>query len=137
MYLLDTNIISTFLDRRRNSPVLTGRILSQPPENLFVSIITVAEMMRGELGAINRLRHKPNVVQVYAAFEALHRFQILAYTSEVEQIDRSMTLEQKRVSTQDCRIAATAIARGFTVITANTKDFQRIGNVMIEDWMRE
>jgi predicted nucleic acid-binding protein len=55
VYLLDTNIVSTFLDRRRNSQILTRRILSQPPENLFISVITIEEMMQGELGSINRL----------------------------------------------------------------------------------
>jgi tRNA(fMet)-specific endonuclease VapC len=138
VYLLDTNIVSTFLDQQRNSPLLTRRILKQAPETMFISIITVEEMMQGELGAINRLRHRPNIVTVYRAFEglfdALHRFQIVSYTNEIDQIYRSMTLAQKRVGTQDCRIAATAIASGFTVVTANTSDFYKIGNVTIEDW---
>ncbi len=94
--------------------------------------------MRGELGGIHRLRHKPNVVTVYRAFEglfeALQRFQVVSYTSEIEQIYQSMSLEQKRVGTQDCRIAATAIAHGFTVVTANTSDFYKIGGVAVEDW---
>jgi tRNA(fMet)-specific endonuclease VapC len=138
VYLLDTNIVSTFLDQQRNSPLLTRRILKQAPETMFISIITVEEMMQGELGAINRLRHRPNIVTVDRAFEglfdALHRFQIVSYTNEIDQIYRSMTLAQKRVGTQDCRIAATAIASGFTVVTANTSDFYKIGNVTIEDW---
>jgi hypothetical protein len=53
-------------------------------------------------------------VTVYRAFEglfeALHRFQVVSYTSEIEQIYQSMSWEQKRVGTQDCRIVATAIA---------------------------
>jgi tRNA(fMet)-specific endonuclease VapC len=138
VYLLDTNIVSTFLDQRRNSPLLTHRILKQAPETMFISIITVEEMMQGELGAINRLRHRPNIVTVYRAFEdlfdALHRFQVISYTDAIDQIYRSMSLVQKRVGTQDCRIAATAIAGGFTVVTANTSDFYKIGNVTIEDW---
>ncbi len=141
MYLLDTNIISTFLDQGRNSQFLTRRILNQPPQNLFISIITVEEMMRGELGGIHRLRHRPNVVKVYRAFEglfeALHRFQIVSYTTEIEQIYQSMSWEQKRVGTQDCRIAATAMSHGFTVVTANTSDFYKIGGVAVEDWTND
>jgi tRNA(fMet)-specific endonuclease VapC len=138
VYLLDTNIVSTFLDRRRNSQILTRRILSQPPENLFINIVTIEEMMQGELGSINRLRHKPRVVVAYQGFEALfsalNRFQIVSYTDEIDRTYRSMTLEQKRVGTQDCRIAATAIALGMTVVTANVTDFRKIGTVVIEDW---
>jgi tRNA(fMet)-specific endonuclease VapC len=138
VYLLDTNIVSTLLDQRRSNQFLVNTTLKQPSDRLFVSIITVEEMMRGELGGIHRLRHKPNVVTVYRAFEglfeALNRFQIASYTSEIEQIYQSMSWEQKRVGTQDCRIAATAMFHGFTVVTANTRDFDRIGNVTIENW---
>jgi tRNA(fMet)-specific endonuclease VapC len=138
VYLLDTNIVSTFLDRRRNSQILTRRILSQPPETLFISVTTIEEMMQGELGSINRLRHKPRVVMAYQGFEelfsALNQFQHISYTDEIDRIYRSMTLEQKRVGTQDCRIAATAIALGMTVVTANVSDFRKIGTVEIEDW---
>jgi tRNA(fMet)-specific endonuclease VapC len=138
VYLLDTNIISTALDQRRNTPLLEHRILSQSPDSIFISIITVEEMLRGELGGIHRLRHKPHVVTVYRAFEglfeALHRFQVVSYTSEIEQIYQSMSWEQKRVGTQDCRIAATAIALDYTVVTANKADFVKIGGVRLEDW---
>ena len=44
MYLLDTSVVSNFLDERRYYPQLTTRILSQPPEQIFISIITVAEL---------------------------------------------------------------------------------------------
>lgn len=40
MYLLDTSVVSNFLDERRYYPQLTARILSQPPEEIFISIIT-------------------------------------------------------------------------------------------------
>jgi tRNA(fMet)-specific endonuclease VapC len=138
VYLLDTNIVSTLLDQRRSNQFLAHTTLKQPSDRLFISIITVEEMMRGELGGIHRLRHRPNVVTVYRAFEglfeALHRFQIVSYTTEIEQIYQSMSWEQKRVGTQDCRIAATAMSHGFTVVTANTSDFYKIGGVAVEDW---
>ncbi len=39
-----------------------------------------------------------------------------------------------RLGTRDCRIAATAIVSGFTVITCNTRHFQPIPSVRVEDW---
>ena len=38
MYLLDTSVVSNFLDERRYYPQLTTRILNQPPEQIFISI---------------------------------------------------------------------------------------------------
>lgn len=52
MYLLDTSVVSNFLDERRYYPQLTARILSQPPEHIFISIITVEEILRGALASV-------------------------------------------------------------------------------------
>ncbi len=138
VYLLDTNIVSTFLDRQRNSPNLTKRILSEQPEHLFISLITIEEIMRGALGEVNRFRQKSSIINAYHEFgnlfDALHRFQILPYTDSAHQIYQAMTPEQKRVGTQDCRIAATAISLGYVVVTVNISDFYKIGGVIIEDW---
>jgi tRNA(fMet)-specific endonuclease VapC len=138
MYVLDTNIVSTLLDQRRNNLNLSRRILAEVSEHLFISVITVEEIISGGLSSVNRVRQTPAVVSKYQdfvwLFDALHRFQILPYTSTAYQIYRSMTMRQKRVGTQDCRIAATAIALGYTVVTANTSDFYKIGGVAVEDW---
>jgi tRNA(fMet)-specific endonuclease VapC len=126
------------LDKRRNNPKLTRRILSEPPERLFISLLTVEEIMRGALASINRFRQGTDVTRAYKEFgdlfAALHRFQILPYTDEAEQIYQAMNPNQKRVGTQDCRIAATALSLEFVVITANSADFQKIGMVAVEDW---
>ena len=138
MYILDT-IVSDYLDKRRgNFPLIENQILSKPPELIFVSIITVEEIIQGALNIIQKSKQKSSVVNGYRyfeeLFEALHRFQILPYTSEAEQIFQSLSPKVKRVGTQDCRIAATARSKGYIVVTANVSDFERIGIVSIEDW---
>ena len=141
MYLLDTSVVSNFLDRRRYYPQLTAQILSQPPENIFISIITVEEMLQGALASVQKAKRKSCVTIAYQYFEdlfsALHRFQILSYTSEAEAIYQSLPAKIKRIGTQDCRIAAIAHANEFTVITVNVNDFVRIDLVDVEDWTRQ
>ncbi len=39
-----------------------------------------------------------------------------------------------RVATMDLRIGSIALARGFTLLTRNTADFERIPGLRIEDW---
>jgi tRNA(fMet)-specific endonuclease VapC len=140
MYLLDTNIVSLLISERRNNLNLLQQVLAKEPEHLFVSVITVEEILSGSLSVVNRLRHAPTIVNKYQefheVFEALQPFQIVLYTAAADQVYRSMTAQQKRVGTQDCRIAATAIALDYTVITANTADFMKIGGVRLEDWTR-
>jgi tRNA(fMet)-specific endonuclease VapC len=138
VYLLDTNIVSNYLDKRRSFIQLTNQILATPPELIFISIITVEEIIQGALAAIQKLRQKSTVTNAYKyfeeLFEALHCFQILPYTDEAEQIYQSLSAKVKRIGTQDCRIAATACSREYILITANVADFERIGIVQIEDW---
>ena len=138
MYLLDTSIVSNFLDERRFYPQLTARILNQPPESIFISIITVEEILQGALASIQKAKRKPSVVAAYQYFEelfsALNKFQILDYTSEAELIYQSLPAKIKRIGTQDCRIAAIAKANKFTVVTVNVNDFVAIGLADVEDW---
>ena len=65
---------------------------------------------------------------------SLSTLQILPYTDEAEQLYQSWTAKQKRVGPNDCRIAASAILAGFTVITCNGKDFSTIPGVAWQDW---
>ena len=63
-------------------------------------------------------------------------FQRSEYTPEMEALYQSWLAAVKRVGTRDCRIAATAIVLGFTVITANLSDYQPIPNVQTDNWNR-
>ena len=138
MYLLDTSVVSNFLDERRYYPQLTSRILSKPPEQIFISIITVEEILQGALASVQKAKRKSSVIKAYQYFEdlfsAMHRFQILSYTLEAEKIYQSLPARIKRIGTQDCRIAAIARANEFTVITVNVNDFANISISEIEDW---
>ncbi|MEM7593301.1 MAG: type II toxin-antitoxin system VapC family toxin [Cyanobacteria bacterium P01_A01_bin.83] len=138
MYLLDTSVVSNFLDEKRYYPQLTARILSQPPEQIFISIITVEEILTGALASVQKAKRKSSVTKAYQYFEelfsAIHRFQILPYTSESEATYQSLPAKIKRIGTQDCRIAAIASAKSFTIITVNVNDFVSIGLTNVEDW---
>ena len=141
MYLLDTSIVSNFLDERRYFPQLTQRILSNQPEQLFISVITVEEILQGALAAIQKAKRKSSVTTAYQYFEqllaALCRFQILSYTVEAEHIYQSLPAKVKRIRTQDCRIAAIAGSKRYIVVTANVTDFKKIGIVDVEDWTQK
>ncbi len=140
MYLLDTSVVSNFLDERRYYPQLTAKILSQPPEQIFISIITVEEILQGALASVQKVKRKSSVTYAYQYFEdlfvALHHFQILSYTPEAESIYQLLPAKIKRIGTQDCRIAAIANANKLTIITVNVNDFVSIGIARVEDWTR-
>jgi tRNA(fMet)-specific endonuclease VapC len=140
MYLLDTSVVSNFLDELRYYPQLTARILSQRPERIFISIITVEEILQGALASVQKVKRKTSVTTAYQYFEnvfaALHQFQILPYTSEAENIYQSLPAKIKRIGTQDCRIAAISHTYKFTIVTINVNDFVSIDLADVEDWTR-
>jgi tRNA(fMet)-specific endonuclease VapC len=41
------------------------------------------------------------------------------------------------IGIEDALIGATALARGLTVVTANTRHFKRIPGLVVEDWTRD
>jgi tRNA(fMet)-specific endonuclease VapC len=52
--------------------------------------------------------------------------------SQFEAIRR----QRVRIGTMDLRIASIALARGFTVLTRNLVDFERVPGLAAEDWTR-
>ncbi len=115
--------------------------MNQPPDKIFISIITVEEILQGALASIQKVKRKSSVIQAYQYFEnlfaALHHFQILPYSTEAENIYQSLPAKIKRIGTQDCRIAAIAKVNEFTIVTINVQDFIRIGLTHVEDWTIE
>jgi tRNA(fMet)-specific endonuclease VapC len=141
LYLLDTDTVSNFLDRRRQNARLRERLLAEPVSELRVSIITVEEMLRGALDAVRDAQKKKRSVAAASAFlgtvfDDLHQFPLLPHTELAERLYQEMPPDVKRIGTNDCRIAAAATSLGCTLVTANTQHFQRIGVQHLEDWTR-
>jgi predicted nucleic acid-binding protein len=54
VYLLDTDSLSNLLDRRRHHPRLQARFLATPADQLWISIVSVEEILRGALDGIRQ-----------------------------------------------------------------------------------
>lgn len=131
MYLLDTNICIYLM--KNTYPLLTERLLSRNPSEMFVSSITVFEL---EYGAEKsnwgeRTRHK------LALF--LSPFHILPFTTEdgvtAGRLRGYLEKQGTPIGPYDVQIAAQALSRGITVITHNTGEFGRVPNLKLEDWV--
>jgi tRNA(fMet)-specific endonuclease VapC len=141
VYVLDTDTVSNFLDARRQNPMLRTQILGHRPEHLWISVVTVEELLRG---ALNRVRDAQTGRRSPAGahqlliglLNDLGRFRILPYTADAERIYQSMPSDVRRRGPNDCRIAASARAVGYAVVTANASHFAAIPGLNVEDWTR-
>ena len=138
MYILDTDVVTLFFHHRDQQPVLVSRILATPPERLWISVITAEEMIQGAFKLIRRDQRRGKGTGGYALLtkilQDIPSFQILPFGDQADLIYKAMPAAVRRLGSADCRIAASAIAHGYTVITRNTRDFGQIPNVKLEDW---
>lgn len=125
MYLLDTNVISELRRPRPHKAVLQW--LAQVPETqIFISAVTVGEIQAGI--EIVRERDEDKAEELGAWLD-----QILASYNPVP-MDAAAFRAWARLMHgkpkglyQDAMIAATALVRGWAVVTRNVRDFDQLG----------
>lgn len=129
-YMLDTNIVS-FIAKRCSS-ILLERIFSYSQSEFCISAITYAELQFG-------FKHNPQATKVRAITEQfLKHISILEWrieaANEYADIRSDLTRKGKLIGNMDMLIAAHARAENLILITNNTREFQRVENLKIEDW---
>ena len=131
-FLLDTNIVSEAV-KPQPSPELTAWLGAQPDEALHISTLTIAEIRRGILEKEPSRRRR----ELEAWFagpdgpQALFAGRALAFDAraalEWARIMAEGTSSGRPRSAMDMIVAATAVAHGLTVATANEKHFRDTG----------
>lgn len=133
-YLLDTNIASYYL--RRSSAGLEERVnrgLLQ--QTVALSVLTRAELRFGQAGMAADDRRRSLIDHF------LLQLPTLPWTHQAA--DRYGLLKDAHrrngtpVGELDTQIAAHALAEGLTLVTHNTRHFDQVPGLQIEDWMAE
>lgn len=131
MYLVDTNVIS---DARRKIPQALSWLQSVPPDEVFLSVVTLGEIARG---IAQKQRTDPRAAQVFerwlARLRTTHKARILPIT-DVIAIEWGRLAAERPRGDADGLIAATAIVHGLTVVTRNVRDFADTGVPCINPW---
>jgi len=129
-YLLDTNIVSDLV--RHPQGVISKRVAREGEENICTSIVVASEL---RFGAAKRGSERLSA-QLDAVLSALEVLPL------EEPADRCYALLRQHLEQQgtpvgpnDMLIAAHALALDLTVVTANIREFSRVPNLKVEDWM--
>lgn len=124
-YLLDTNVISETRKPRPDSSV-TDWLSTTPPEHMHLSVLTVGEIGRGIAKLLGRGDH-PQATRLQTWLDELvHEFSARIVPVTV-QVARRWGAQSVPTPTLDGLIGATAVVYGWTLVTRNAKDFDRIG----------
>lgn len=131
-YLLDTNICIYIIKRRPKKVIEHIRALSVG--EVAVSAITLAEL---EYGAAKSSRPEQNR-DALIAFTA--PFEILPFDDNASlhygEIRASLEISGQVIGAMDMLIAAHARSRSLTLVTNNSREFQRVHGLVIENWAR-
>jgi len=133
-YLLDTNIVSHFL--RGASPALNQRILDSAPEVLAISIISAGALRYG----LSRLPPSRGAAQLTHQLDALlTAVAVLALPPEAAQHYGTARSQLEAAGTpiggNDLWIAAHALSHDLTLVTNNTREFERVPGLKLENWV--
>jgi tRNA(fMet)-specific endonuclease VapC len=129
-FMLDTNIVSMLM-RAPEGP-LQRRIRSAGESSVCASIVTTAELHFG--AAL-----KPSAKGL-ANFEMILRgLQVMALEPPVDQIYGRLRAELHRtgrpIGPNDTWIAAHALTLDLTLVTANVREFSRVPDLRVENWL--
>lgn len=133
--ILDTDHFSLF---QRRDPRVGQRVAMIAPENLFITIISAEEQIRGRLNVIRRASSAENAVLAYQRLNQLltdlKNINILDFTPDAGRIYEALVQQKIRIGTRDLRIAAIVISVQGILITRNRRDFEKIPNLIWQDW---
>ncbi len=131
MYLLDTNICIYAI---KNKPIsVLERIKENSRFGIYISSLTIAEL---EYGIENSNRVEQNRVSL---IKFLSIFNILSFDDSdaipYGKLKAKLKKEGNIIGPIDMLLAAQALSKDLILVTNNTKEFERIENLKLENWV--
>lgn len=132
LYMLDTNIC-IYLIKRRSDELLKRMRVFRTGE-IAVSVVTVAELQCGVSKSENKERNQ-------AALQAfLLPLEIANFSLEETVVYGNVRADLERrgqpIGPLDTMIAAHALSLNVPLVTNNTREFERIRGLRVEDWTK-
>lgn len=131
MYLLDSNICIYIINGKPKEVV--QRIKEHHPPEIKLSAISIAELEYGVSKSENREINRQALIHFASAFD------IVSFSDDDAEVFGLIRadLEKKGqiIGPYDMQIAAQAISRNLILVTNNTKEYSRVKNLKIENWV--
>ena len=130
--LIDASIL---IEAERGRLELEPHVARHDDEEAFLSVITASELLHG----VHRAT-RPDVRAKRSAFVEgiLERFPLLSVDLACARAHAQIWAELRRSGTiigpHDLWLAATGVAHGLTMVTANVREFERVPGLTVEVW---
>ncbi len=131
-YMLDTNVCINVIKSR---PPHVGERFTAEATGLCISTVTLGELLYGAEKSARRAENRSTVERFIA------RLDVLPFDDDASDhfAEIRASLEQKGtpIGSYDLMIAGHARSRGLTLVTNNTREFNRVEGLRIEDWLTD
>ncbi|MBD2313320.1 type II toxin-antitoxin system VapC family toxin [Desertifilum sp. FACHB-1129] len=129
-YLLDTNVCIIYLKGRNLN--LKQRLEATPVQEIAICSIVKAELCFGAMKSANPERNFALQQKFLTQFVSLPFDDLAATTFGV--IRSQLETNGTPIGAYDLQIAAIALTNNLTLVTHNTREFERVEGLQIEDW---
>jgi tRNA(fMet)-specific endonuclease VapC len=130
--LIDASVL---IEYERGRMDLESRLTGHEEEEFFLSVITASELLHGVHRARDSTTRSRRAVFVESVLE---RFPILPIDLATARIHSQLSADLATAGTligpHDLWLAATALAQGLALVTANLREFKRVPGLGVESW---
>jgi len=130
MYMLDTNICIYIMKRR--SDALQERLRRILPGEIRLSCVVLAELWYG-VSKSTRREHNEAALSDFLSVVAVDDWPAQA-APIYGDVRAFLESEGRTIGGNDLLIASHALVRNAILVTSNTREFERVPDLAIEDW---
>ena len=126
-WVLDTDAVVDVLRRRHG---VRERLAQVSPADVAVTSMSVAELVYGAANASDPDRTRAELERFLA------EIRVLPFGPRAARLHGTLrhALRRQPIGPADLVIAATTLAAGATLVTANVREFGRVPGLPVEDW---
>jgi tRNA(fMet)-specific endonuclease VapC len=129
MYLLDTNTLIYYFKGMGN---VAKRLLSTSPSEIALSTIVLFELEVGIAKSMSPRKRKAQLQEFTSLVNSVSYDRAAAELAA--EIRTKLEKRGVLIGPYDILVAASALATNSTLVTHNTKEFERVESLRIEDW---
>jgi tRNA(fMet)-specific endonuclease VapC len=138
MIILDTDHVSILQRQSAARESLLGK-LNAAIDVPMTSAITLEEQSRSWIAEIGRLRDVSDQVNPYRRlvdlFEFFSEWDVVPFCTQSAEQFKDLRASRVRIASTDLKIASIAVVNDALLLTANSRDFEKVPGLRFENWL--
>ena len=130
-YMLDTNICIYIINNK--PPKIINRFKKEYIGNIVISSITLAELKFGAYNSGNPSKNLSAITKFTSPIEVLEFNEVAS--DYFGQVKSHLKASGNMIGQFDMLISAHALQESCILITNNIKEFERVPNLIVENWI--